>query len=266
VDLSYYPLAVSGASRNREVFDILKHLIWDWNGTLLDEENLVLAATNEAFARLHFPEIEDTDPAEIAPGIPALTPERYREVFTRPLRKFYYAVMRRNITDSEFQHWTELYFAAHVRRSAQARLNSGARAALQAWHKAGGSQSLLSMSEHSDLIQQVQRLGLASYFVRIDGRRHAHVDGNDSKRDLLRSHLKCLLDCGSPQISAAIASGGVVMVGDMVGDIVAARAVGVTCILFTKGSPGLGQAEITNVSKAATLRQAVELAKTSSPR
>jgi phosphoglycolate phosphatase-like HAD superfamily hydrolase len=244
------------------VFDVKMHIIWDWNGTLLDDENLILAATNEAFARLHFAEIEDTDPAEIAPGIPALTPERYRQLFTRPLRKFYYTVMRRNITDSEFQHWTELYLAAYLRRSAKARLNRGARAVLQAWSNAGGSQSLLSLCEHSDLIQQVERLGLTSYFVRIDGRRHSHVDDSDSKRGPLRSHLKYLLDCGSPQISTAIAAGRVVMVGDMADDIAAARAVGLTCILFAKGLPDLGPAETINVPTAATLHQAVELAKT----
>ncbi|MET8799321.1 HAD hydrolase-like protein [Nocardia sp. NPDC004568] len=237
------------------------HLIWDWNGTLMDDSGLVLAATNEAFTRLHFPDFAHDSPAEIAPGVLPLTPARYQELFDRPLRKFFYAVTRRNITESEFHRWTALYLDAYQRMSPNARLNTEARAALQEWHKTGGSQSVLSLHEHDKLIQQVERSALTQYFVRIDGRSGAHGNHDDSKRRPLQRHLKFLVECGLPQISAAIADRKVIMIGDTSDDISAAHAAGVTCILYNKSPQIPGRPQTTGVPTAATLRRAVELAK-----
>lgn len=237
------------------------HLIWDWNGTLLDDQEMVLAATNESFARLHFPDAKDSVLDEIYPGVPPLTPTCYRELFQRPLKAFYHSVTGRNISDSEFQLWTELYLDAYRRRALHARLNRGARAALAEWRKFGGSQSLLSLWEHENLIQRVQQLGLAPYFTRIDGRIDMRANHSDGKHIPLRNHLRHLLDNDSPQISSAIEAGRVILIGDTIDDISAAYSAGVMCIFFTNGIPGYMRPEIGNAPTAITLHDAVDLAK-----
>src|SRR4051794_8535227 len=51
-----------------------KHLIWDWNGTLLDDLGLSFQAVSVQL---------------LEHGLPALTLERYREVFRFPVREYY---------------------------------------------------------------------------------------------------------------------------------------------------------------------------------
>lgn len=47
-----------------------RHLVWDWNGTLLDDNDAVVGATNAAFAEV---------------GLEPLTLEQYREMYCIPI-------------------------------------------------------------------------------------------------------------------------------------------------------------------------------------
>ena len=49
-------------------------VIWDWNGTLLDDVTLSLSIVNELL---------------LEHNIPILTRERYREIFDFPVRLYY---------------------------------------------------------------------------------------------------------------------------------------------------------------------------------
>jgi phosphoglycolate phosphatase-like HAD superfamily hydrolase len=243
----------------RETGNVRTHLIWDWNGTLLRDDRAVLAATNEALVRLHFPDMETdgTVPLEIAPGVSALTAERYQALFTRPLTKFYSAVFSRDVSEAEFAKLEVLFRAAYRRRLDLARLDDGAVAALDGWRAAGRSQSLLSLWGHDELIQRTAYLGLDSYFVRIDGRQASEVKGLDGKAEPLRRHLEQLRTAGSEQVSRAIASGRVAMIGDTLDDAAAAQAAGIACVLFAGGSHSVDQLTATGAPVASTLAAAI---------
>ncbi|WP_031085710.1 phosphatase, partial [Streptomyces sp. NRRL WC-3549] len=64
------------------------HLVWDWNGTLLDDITAVVGATNAAFAEA---------------GLPPMTLERYRETYCVPIPRFYERLLGRLPTDAEWQ-------------------------------------------------------------------------------------------------------------------------------------------------------------------
>lgn len=53
---------------------MIKHIIWDWNGTLLDDVGLSLEAINIVLARYN---------------LPPLRKERYLEIFTFPVIEYY---------------------------------------------------------------------------------------------------------------------------------------------------------------------------------
>ena len=55
----------------------MKHIIWDFNGTLLNDTQLSLDVDNNVFEKL---------------GIPAITLDDYRNNMTMPVRDFYPAV------------------------------------------------------------------------------------------------------------------------------------------------------------------------------
>ena len=52
------------------------HVIWDWNGTILNDVDLCVDVGNNLFRKK---------------GIPLLTVEKYKEIFTIPVRDYYVA-------------------------------------------------------------------------------------------------------------------------------------------------------------------------------
>ena len=239
------------------------HLIWDWNGTLLRDDNAVLDATNEALAKLHIPGavVDGVVPPEILPGMPLLTVERYQALFTRPLAKFYSAVFGRNVDRSEFLRLETLFREAYLWRLEATELNEGSLPALTSWSTAGYSQSLLSLWGHEELRRRTTALGITDYFVRIDGRSRPVTENTDGKAEPLRDHLEALSREGDEPVRVAVAAGRVAMIGDALDDAAAATAAGIPCVLFAGGSHSPAQLEATGAPVAATLSEAVALAR-----
>jgi phosphoglycolate phosphatase-like HAD superfamily hydrolase len=186
----------------------VRHLVWDWNGTLFDDQVAVVAAVNDALARL---------------GLPAIDADGYRTHFTRPVERFYEQVAGRAISAQEWTALNAAYHDSYLGRSERAALASDARAALAAAEAAGLSQSLLSMWRHDDLVPLVERLGIGRYFVRVDG---LHQSDGGGKAEHLVEHLAAL----------ELEPAAVVLVGDSLDDLAAARAVGAGCVLYDGGS------------------------------
>lgn len=194
----------------------MSHVIWDWNGTLLDDVGAVLAATAVAFRQA---------------GVQAeVTGDVYRRSFTRPIRLFYERLLGRPIGPDE---WVRLDHAFHVeyqRREDRCALAAGAREVLDEIRALGWTQSVCSMLPEEYLLPAVERRGIAGHFVRIDGLRGAERGG--AKLGHLVAHLERL----------GITPSGTVMVGDTVDDAVAARGAGIACILLDSGA-GLHDSE-----------------------
>jgi phosphoglycolate phosphatase-like HAD superfamily hydrolase len=186
----------------------VRHLVWDWNGTLFDDQVAVVAAVNDALARL---------------GLPAIDADGYRTHFTRPVERFYEQVAGRAISGREWAALDAAYHDSYLGRVEQLALAPDAREALAAAEAAGLSQSLLSMWRHDDLVPLVERLGIGRYFVRVDGLRHSDGGG---KAEHLVKHLAAL----------ELEPPAVVLVGDSLDDLAAARAVGAGCVLYDGGS------------------------------
>lgn len=181
------------------------HLVWDWNGTLLDDFELTVAATNAAFA---------------AGGGPQVTGEQHRRLFRRPIHGYYAELLGRPIDDAEFARLDRAFHTEYQRLLHTCRLADGALAAVSGW---AGSQSLLSMWFHDQLVPFVTGVGLAGYFARIDGLRAA-VGGGTKTEHLVR-HLAAL----------GMAGGDCVLIGDTLDDAAAAAAVGARCVLVAGG-------------------------------
>lgn len=209
-----------------------RHLVWDWNGTLVDDLSLVIYATNVVFASL---------------GGPAITPEQHRRDFRRPIADYYAQVLGRPVDEDEFARLNKLFHDAYQARLATCQLTSGAQEALRAWR---GTQSLLSMWFHDDLLPTVDRFGLTSHFTRIDGLRPG--GGVSHKAPHLAEHLAAL----------QLAGEHVVLIGDTVDDAEAAAACGATCVLYGGGFTDPAQLRATGAPVVDTLGDAVALART----
>ncbi|RLP96851.1 HAD family hydrolase [Micromonospora sp. CV4] len=207
------------------------HLVWDWNGTLLNDLSLVVAATNAAFASV---------------GGPAVTLDEHRVRFRRPIAEYYAEVLGQAVDDDEFGRLDRIFHDAYRSGLTTCELAADARTAMAAWP---GSQSLLSMWFHEELVPTVHTYGLTGHFTRVDGLRAAV--GGDRKAESLQRHLAEL----------GVDGNSVVLIGDSIDDADAALAVGGRAVLYTGGFTDPTRLRASGHPVADTLTDAVTLAR-----
>lgn len=208
------------------------HIVWDWNGTLLDDLDLVIEAVNASLGGLGFDPIDE---------------HAYRDHFTRPVRAFYDSLLGRPMADEEWEHLNQGFHDHYYTLVPTARLAPDAKKALTTVEELGWGQSLLSMSPQTHLEAVVASTGIGHYFASIDG-----LSGptGGTKAQHLDEHISGLgLD---PELA--------VIIGDTPDDAAAARHVGISVILYDGGSHHLPALEKVGAPIAHTLLEAVELA------
>ena len=186
----------------------ISHIVWDWNGTLLDDNHANLAAVNAicaSFVRA---------PLEL---------DHWRSLFRRPLIPCYEELLGQSFEDGEWERIELLYDSGYRKHLHTCELADGVPDVLHTWAGTGGTQSLLSMAAHDHLVPTVAERGLNSHFTRIDGRRF--TTQHDSKAEHLVHHLD----------NQGIDPAKVVLIGDIDDDAHAAREAGAQSLLVTSG-------------------------------
>ncbi|MBO3740677.1 HAD family hydrolase [Actinoplanes flavus] len=207
-----------------------KHLVWDWNGTLLDDLHLVVSSTNTAFA---------------AVGGRDVDADEHRRAFRRPVAEFYAEMLGRAVGEEEFGRLDRIFHDAYRLGLTDVSLAADAMTAIKTWP---GSQSLLSMWFHSELIPAVEGYGLAGLFARVDGLR-AELGGG-----FKAAHLAAHLD------ELGVAGRDVVLIGDSIDDADAAESVGGCAVLYTGGFTHPARLRESGRPVADTLVEAVKMA------
>ncbi|MGW0882530.1 HAD family hydrolase [Streptomyces sp. NPDC002671] len=210
------------------------HLIWDWNGTLLQDQQARLEACNESLA---------------AAGLPAIDMDTYRRTYRVPVPDFYAILMGRRLTAVEWQLLDGVYQESYARHLPHyRRLMPGARRALLNWQTAGGTQSLLSLHTHDLLLAEITALGVGSFFRSAEGRLGPT---GGTKACAMRRHLQRL----------GVEPANVIAIGDTLDDAQAAQSCGLAgVILFTGGSQHSENLKAAGVPLAGTLPEAVSMA------
>jgi phosphoglycolate phosphatase-like HAD superfamily hydrolase len=189
----------------------MAHIVWDWNGTLFDDVDAIVAASNEIFADY---------------GIGPLTLTGFRAVYSRPIWACYERLLGRPLADGEWERLDTAFHDAYHRLMDGCVLAAGAGETLEELAECGHSQSLLSMWRHDRLVPTVERLGIAKAFRRVDGLRPAEAGAH--KAEVLVRHLAAL---GAEPAE-------VIMIGDSVDDAPAAAHVGARVVLCANGVQG----------------------------
>ena len=182
-----------------------KFIIWDWNGTLLDDVEAGLNSVNLMLNRRN---------------LPPLTRSHYREIFGFPVRAFYQKAGFR----LEDEDWDAMAreFHQNFLASDSIRLHDQAQMLLRHFQELGIGQAILSASEQSILDRMLRAFGIAPYFTRICG-----VDNlyGSSKLDLGRRLLG--------QID--IPPKDILFIGDTLHDAEVAHQLGTDCLLISAG-------------------------------
>jgi phosphoglycolate phosphatase-like HAD superfamily hydrolase len=184
------------------------HVVWDWNGTLLDDLDQVIAAVNATLGEL---------------GKSPISVATYGAHYQRPVRRFYESLLGRAVPDDEWNLIDRLFHDAYRSQLPDVSLAPDATKALQAVDAAGHTQSLLSMLLHDDLVNMASAFGVDRFMRRVDGLRGVR---GVQKQASLEDHIEAL---GVPKK-------GVVIIGDALDDIAAARAAGTRCVMYDRGT------------------------------
>ena len=208
----------------------MKTILWDWNGTLLDDVWLGLEAMNVLLKRYNKPLLRD------------LT--HYREVFCFPVSEYYDKL---GIGGDMFavtgQEWMNEYYA----REEQCTLRTGAMEALSAFRTAGCRQVVLSASKRDNLLAQMARYaGVREHFDAVLGLDHIYATS------------KVAIGQGWMQENG-VSPADCVMIGDTLHDAEVAQALHCRCILVADGHQTRETLKSAGVTVADDLSHAVKI-------
>lgn len=201
-----------------------RHLIWDWNGTLLDDTWLCVAVLNDLLASI---------------GRRAIDEPVYRAHFGFPVIDFY-AWLGFDVAGEGFARISERFIAGYYQQDAQCALQAQAAAVLTLAQARGWRHSVLSAQREDNLIRQVERVGLSPHFACLNGTSTIHATGKVERGQgwMARQDL-------SPA--------GALMIGDTVHDWDVAQAMGVDCLLVAHGHQAAARLAATGAPVVADL-------------
>lgn len=203
-----------------------RHVIWDWNGTLIDDMPLALSIVNEMLARRN---------------MKTITEQQYVTLFEHPVTEFYKAIGF-NLDVIPFEQLTKEFGSGYAVGSVACLLQRGAVEALKALRSRSISQSILSASHREPLEQNVIRHGVRDFFTELVGldNHYAH-----SKIEQGRSFLQRL-----PYDPREV-----ILVGDTTHDFAVAQELGCGCVLIAQGHQSASRLAVTGAMVLGSLEQ-----------
>ncbi|MBA4387892.1 MAG: HAD family hydrolase [Verrucomicrobia bacterium] len=184
----------------------IRHVVWDWNGTLLDDVTASVEAIN-AVRRVR--------------NMPAITELQHRNLFGFPVRDYYVRLG----FDLARENWDMLAAEFHNLYEESSRttpLRQGIREVLHEMQVRGIMMSVLSASNRAILDRMVAERGIRHYFRELHGLSDLFAS---SKLDLGRKLME----------QSHIPAAQTLLVGDTVHDYEVAAELGWSCILMAGG-------------------------------
>lgn len=182
-------------------------IIWDWNGTLLDDAWWCLEVINTLLKKRGLPPIGCLN--------------EYRAIFGFPVIDYY----RRAGFDFEREPFEAValeFVEAYDSGAGRLRLFDGAVETLAHFHSRGVRQFIISASEARSLGRQVEKLNIGRYFEEVCGIKNIFAE----------SKINACLDCIARN---KIDAGKTVLIGDTSHDAFVAAEIGADCILIPNG-------------------------------
>jgi len=181
-------------------------IIWDWNGTLLDDAEICREAINKMLK---------------ARCLPELSLAKYRDVFSFPVKDYYKEVG----FDFTLEPWEPVameFINLYLTALPGCGLTPFAAKTLEAFKQKGYSQAIVSAMQHDALQKSVLELGIYEYFDFIGGIGDHYGGG---KIDNARNYYT----------SAGLNPAQITLIGDTLHDSEVAAELQCKCILVATG-------------------------------
>lgn len=184
----------------------IKYLIWDWNGTLFNDVDLGVSIINNLLKNNN---------------LPPITYDRYRNIFTFPVYK-YYQEAGFDFNKISFEILGRMFIEQYERRKFEMNLFEGAREILHYAKDKGIKQSILSAYKHDTLIEVLQHYDILKFFENVSGLDNIYA----GSKERLGLDLRKKINLNKEEI---------LFVGDTLHDADVAKAMNVECILISNG-------------------------------
>lgn len=187
---------------------MVRHVVWDWNGTLLDDLRCVLGVTNQLLSEFELPQLA---------GIP-----EYHAVFRFPVAEYYADLGFDTSPSGNFEAASRRYIELYLAAARGCGLHDGAADTLAELHRAGVGQVVISASEQRNLRTQLAPFGLDAWLDQALGLTDIYAASKQAVAE------RWLADTG-------VDASDVLFVGDSEHDFEIADALGAHCLLFSGG-------------------------------
>lgn len=187
-------------------------IIWDWNGTLLNDVDACVNSMNIMLSRRK---------------MNLITTAYYKSIFTFPVQK-YYEQIGFNFEDESFEELSVEYINLYKEASQNAPLQNGSMNVLEAFKRLNHKQIILSASEQITLENQVKERDISQYFDSLLGLNNIHAKSkvNNAINYIERTNIK---------------RDEIILIGDTYHDYEVAQALGCESILINNGHQHLKQ-------------------------
>ena len=204
------------------------HVIWDWNGTLFDDVDLV---------------VEIADLMLVRRSLPGIDRRRYLEIFGFPVRGYYERVGF-DLEQESFEKLSLEFIVEYQKRWCDHQLRSEAYRVIDWLEKRGVTQSVLSASEQVMLETVTAYFRIADRMTALIGTENHHAV---SKLEQGLAHIQNL----------SMPRSRILLVGDTEHDYEVADAIGIDCALVTEGHAPRERLEATGMSTFDSLTKLV---------
>jgi phosphoglycolate phosphatase len=181
-------------------------IIWDWNGTLLDDLDICLQSINSMLDIRH---------------LPKLSSERYQHIFTFPVIEYY----RVAGFDFDKENWEKVameFMDSYFNKLSLCPLFPDAIQTLDFFNARGYRQIILSAMEQNALTASVNERGIGRYFQKIAGIDNHYAAGKSGNGHTLINEL-------------GLSTESTWFIGDTLHDADIARELGCRCLLIANG-------------------------------
>ena len=209
---------------------MIRQILWDWNGTLLDDVAYGISVRNRTFPAFGLPTMDSI--------------EEYHRQFTFPIRLYY---DRAGVTDENFVAVAHAWMDEYVRGFPNVKLHSDALTVLDRFADAHLRQVVLSATKRTMLVEQISQFSIQHLFHDLIGLDDIYAG---SKEDVGRQYL----------LTSGFSPDETLMIGDTLHDADVARALGAHCVLVARGHQSRETLETSGYPVVGTLEEAAEYA------
>lgn len=207
-----------------------KHIIWDWNGTLINDVWLVVEIMNKMLKKRNLPKIDS---------------KKYREIFDFPVTK-YYLKLGYDFSNESFEELTVEFISEYYQRFNKCKLFDEVEEVLKKIRDRGISQSILSASKEDVLIEKIKYYGIDKYFSRIIGLENHYAESKVERGKKWIAELNL-----NPQ--------EVLLIGDTIHDYDVSKHIGCDCLLVANGHNSYERLAKPGVDVIGSLKEIIQI-------